>query len=182
MTGVIDTENVRPCSPLHWSCNKLLDYWAQAAYLRVAVLAVAGMECMSIWAVVWCWGLWFGFVAGMVLIRHLCFGCCWVVLAHCVGWGEGAWTGEETQLGQLTQTGQRDIPDFRPCSAMKCVEEGEEGLSWWPLLGWWQDIDLCQGGFHSPLTHFWNSSSCTQEIFFLFSPPPCWGGASDSTW
>jgi len=80
-------------------------------------LGLAGIELIFFVAV--CMLLCFGFVTKTVLITQLWSCCCWAVfpqhwgflpttlLMSQVTWGcTGSW--EETQLGQLTQTGQKD--------------------------------------------------------------------------
>ena len=93
------------------------------------VLVLAGIEL--IFFIVASVGLRFGFVLETALVIQACFHYCRAVLRESgpfllltpphqqVGWGcTRSWEG--TQLGQLTPTAQRDIPDhMMPCSAYK---------------------------------------------------------------
>ena len=94
----------------------------------ISSLAVARMELSSVSAP--CTVLHFRFVAKTVLITQQCFGCCWTVLAHCQHAlffplcpqqvsCEWARSYESAELGQLTQTGQRNIPHHISCSEIK---------------------------------------------------------------
>ena len=74
--------------------------------------------------------LCFGFRMRIMLITHRCFSCCWAVLTLVKDFSAShalpARSWEGAQPGQLTQTGQRDIPyHVTSCSVYKLG-----GVSW----------------------------------------------------